>query len=81
LTPTALSLTIASSVNSVLSTLSSPLATITANALALTKAALELRPPPTGTVPSITMFISLNLKLSPFFFLNSAIAPFNPLLK
>src|SRR3979490_1721933 len=59
LTPTALSLTIASSVNSVLSTSFSPFAYITARALALTKAALLLKPPPDGTAPSISTLILL----------------------
>jgi hypothetical protein len=81
LTPTARSFTIASSVSSVLSTVFSPLANMIASELVLTTAALELNPPPTGTVPSISRFMLHGLKSFPYFFLNKPNTPFRPLLK
>src|SRR3569833_1782101 len=80
-TPTARSLTMASSVSSVLSTDCSPLATKTLNALVLVKAALELSPPPAGPVPSIRTCMLLHLKSPPCFFRRSSNAPRSPLLK
>ena len=81
LTPTALSDTIATSVNFVLSTASSPLAFITASALVQTNAALLDNPPPLGTVPSTSTSMPTETKSWPFFSCSNFDAPLMPALK
>ena len=81
LTPTARSLTMASSVNCVLSTSVTPLAYMTARAEAETNAAELLSPPPTGTVPSNNTSILLGLKPAPYCFRRISRAPRRPDLK